>query len=304
MMKTTRTALLVLATAAFAAVAGAATGQQSQLTYSGSLQYASGDYTLSETTTSFLLFNGFSYRRGKWNFTASIPMIDQDSPYVTYVGGTPVPSGRRQGVDTGTTGAAGSLGVGSTGSGAGSANGSGTGRGGTIIVPDSQTLDFNDTGLGDPVFRADFAVSERQASGVRFGVYGAAKPPLADEDSGFGTGEWDYGAGITMSKRAGSAVFLADLGYWTFGDLPDFELEDPFTYSLALGRSLAGGSYSVLGSVSGYTETVDGVDGPIEAGFTVSRLNRSGRSFNVTLSAGLSESAPDYTLSTGWRMGL
>ena len=169
---------------------------------------------------------------------------------------------------------------------------------------DPQTLDFNESGLGDPVFRADFAVSERQASGVKFGVYGAAKPPLADEDSGFGTGEWDYGAGITVSKRVGSALFLADLGYWTFGDLPDFELEDPFTYSLALGRSLAGGNYSVLGSVSGYTGTVDGVDGPLEAGFTVSRLNSSGRSFNVTLSAGLTESAPDYSLSTGWRVGL
>lgn len=296
-MKTTRTALLVLATAALAAVAGAARAQESQLTYSGSLQYATGDYTLSETTTSFLLFNGFSYRKGKWNFTASIPLIDQDSPYVTYVGGTPVPSGRQRGVETGSTGTTGT-------SGTSSANGSGTGRGGTVVVPDPQTLDFNETGLGDPVFRADFAVSERQASGVRFGVYGAAKPPLADEDSGFGTGEWDYGAGITVSKRAGSALFLADLGYWIFGDLEDFELKDPFTYSFGLGRSLEGGRYSVLGSVWGYTETVDGVDGPIEAGFTVSRLNSSGRSFNVTLSAGLTESAPDYSLSTGWRVGL
>lgn len=296
-MKTTRTALLVLATAALAAVAGAARAQEPQLTYSGSLQYATGDYTLSETTTSFLLFNGFSYRKGKWNFTASIPLIDQDSPYVTYVGGTPVPSGRRQGVEAGTTSTTGSSSTGST-------NGSGTGTGGTVVVPDPQTVNFSESGLGDPVFRADFAVSERQASGVRFGVYGAAKPPLADEDSGFGTGEWDYGAGITVSKRAGSALFLADLGYWIFGDLPDFELEDPFAYSFGLGRSLEGSRYSVLGSVSGYTETVDGVDGPIEAGFTVSRLNSSGRSFNVTLSAGLTESAPDYAVSTGCRVGL
>ncbi len=296
-METTRTALVVLAAAALAAAAGAAMGQESQLTYSGSLQFASGDYTLSETTSSFLLFNGFSYRKGKWNLTASIPLIEQDSPYVTYVGGAPVPSGRRQGVETGSTGTAGISGV-------GSANSSGTGRGGTVIVPDPQTLDFNETGLGDPVFRAEFAVSQSQISGMRFGVYGTAKPPLADEDSGFGTGEWDYGAGITVSKRAGSVLFLADLGYWIFGDLPDFELQDPVAYSLGLGHSLVGGRYSVLGSVSGYTETVDGVDGPIEAGLTVSRFNNSGRSFNVTLSAGLTESAPDYALSTGWRVGL
>lgn len=68
------------------------------------MQYASGNDTLSETTSSVLPFNGFSYRKGKWNFTASIPVIDQDSPFVTYVGGTPVPSGRRQGVEGSSTG--------------------------------------------------------------------------------------------------------------------------------------------------------------------------------------------------------
>ncbi len=292
-MKTTRTALLVLATAALAAVAGAAAGQESQLTYSGSLQYASGDYTLSETTSSILLFNGFSYRKGRWNFAASIPLIDQDSPFVTYVGGTPVPSGRREGVATT-----------STPSGMSGTSGSGSGRGGTVIVPNPQTLDFNETGLGDPVFRADFAVFERSSSGVRFGVYGAAKLPLADEDSGFGTGEWDFGAGITVSKKVGSTLFLADLGYWSFSDLVDFEIKDPFTYSFGLGRSLEGGRYSVLGSISGYTETVDGIDGPVEAGLTVSRLNSSGRSLNLMLSAGLTESAPDYSLSIGWRVDL
>ncbi len=293
-MKSRRTALVVLAASAFAAVAGAAPGQESQLTYSGSLQYASGNYTLSETTRSFLLFNGLTYEKGRWSFSASIPLIDQDTPFVTYVGGTPVPSGRQQEVDPGTSMDGGMSGT----------SGSGTGRGRTVTVPDPETLNFSESGLGDPVFRGDFTVSEGQASGVRFGVYGAAKAPLADEDSGFGTGEWDYGAGVTLSKRAGSTLLLADLGYWIFGDLQDFELNDPLTYSFALGRSLGGGRYSLLGSISGYTETVDGVDGPVEAGVTVQRLNSSGRSFSVTFSAGLTESAPDYSFSTGWRVGL
>ena len=136
------------------------------------------------------------------------------------------------------------------------------------------------------------------------GVYGAVKPPLADEDSGFGTGEWDYGAGVTLSKRAGSLLFLGDLGYWVFGDLVDLELQDPFAYSIGLGRTLASGRYSVVGSVSGYTEIVDGVDGPIEASFLVSRNLSAGRSFNLTVSAGLTDSAPDYSLAAGWRLAL
>ncbi len=67
---------------------------------------------------------------------------------------------------------------------------------------------------------------------------------------------------------------------------------------------MADGRYSLLGSLSGMTEIVDGVDGPAQAGVTVSRLLKSKRSFSVTLAAGLTDSAPDYSVSAGWRIGL
>lgn len=292
-MKRLRTAVLVPTAAALVALAGAAAGQDSELTYSGSLQFVSGDYSLSETTRTILLFNGLLYRQGKWSFSANIPFIDQDSPFVTYSGGVPVPSGRRLGVE-GDDGGAGT---------GGSGQGSGMGPGGTVIVPDPDTLTFNQSGVGDPVLRADLTVSEGGATGPRVGVYATAKPPLADGDSGFGTGEWDYGAGVTLSKKAGAALVLADFGYWTLGDLPDLELQDPFAYSLGLGRSTADGRYSLLGSISGMTEIVAGVEGPVQVGITVSRLLESKRSLISTLAAGLTESSPDYSVSVGWRMG-
>lgn len=284
---------LALATAAWAVVAAPAAGQEAEITYTGSLQGASGTYTLSETTRSLLFFNGLSVRKGRWNLSASVPVIYQDSPYVTYAGGTPVPSGRRLGSeeDSGTQ---------STPAGAGSASR----RGGTVVVPDPATLDFSETGVGDPVFRADFSVSDRTSSRPRLGLYAATKPPLADEDSGFGTGEWDYGAGLTISKQAGSILLLADLGYWIYGDPSDFEIKDPLAFSLAMGRPFADSRSSILGSVWGSTETVDGIDGPVQLGVTLSRLVSSGRSLSVTLSAGLTESAPDYSLAAGWRVGL
>ncbi len=67
---------------------------------------------------------------------------------------------------------------------------------------------------------------------------------------------------------------------------------------------VADGRYSLLGSITGYSETVAGIDGPVEAAVTVSRGNGSGRSFSLTLSAGLTDSAPDYSPSSGWRVGL
>jgi hypothetical protein len=67
---------------------------------------------------------------------------------------------------------------------------------------------------------------------------------------------------------------------------------------------LADGRYSILGSLSGMTEIVDGVDGPAQAGVTVSRLLKSKRSLSVTFAAGLTDSSPDYSVSVGWRVGL
>lgn len=294
---------MVLATAVLAAVAGTVDAQEGELVYSGSLGYLSGDYTLSETTTTVLLINGLTYSRGGWTVSASVPVIHQDTPFVVYSGGAPVPSGRRHAGDPEGTGM---MTMGGSGSGQSSGSGSGPGSrpGGEVVVPDPETLDFDETGVGDPLVRVDYAVSEGRESGLGFGVYGAVKPPLADEDSGFGTGELDYGGGVTFSKRADSILFLADLGYWVFGDLPDLELKDPFTYSLGAGSLLADGRYSVLGSISGYSEIVDGVDGPVEAALTLGRRLRSDRSFDIRLSAGLTDTAADFGVSLGWRVGL
>lgn len=289
-----KTVLSILATVALVAVASVASGQDG-VTYFGSLQFASGDYSLSETTNSLILFNGFTLERGSWTVSATLPVIHQDTPFVTYSGGVPNPSGRRQGmspddeVDDDPIGGQ---------------VGRGPGGNGIDELPDPDSLTFDENGVGDPVFRFEFTADERQNTGLTFGVYGAFKPPLADEESGFGTGGWDYGAGLTVTKRANSVFLLADLGYWIFGDLPDLNLKDPLLYSLGVGRSLKGGRYSVLASVFGNTETVDGVDGPLQASFSLNRILRSGRGLHVTLATGLTDSAPDVSLSAGWRIGL
>lgn len=301
-MRRYRGAPAVLAVASLLALAGAGVsrGEAPKLTYNGILEVSSGSYTLSETTRSFLLFTGLSYESGRWTLSASLPLIYQDSPFVSYAGGVPVPSGRRRGVE----GDDPVSGGGSGGSGGSGGGGPGRGSGGTVEVPNPDTLDFSEAGVGDPVFRADFIVNQWAATGSSFGLYGAVKPAIADEDNGFGTGEWDYGAGITLSKKVGSALLLADVGYWIFGDLPDFDLEDPLAYSLALGRSLKGGRVSVLGAVSGLTETVDGIDGPLQISFTGSRILRRDRRISLTLAAGLTDTAPDVSLAAGWSVEL
>jgi hypothetical protein len=154
----------------------------------------------------------------------------------------------------------------------------GSGGGGSVVVPDTDTLTFDETGVGDPLLGVDFGVlgpGDTGGTGAKLGLYVAAKLPVADEDSGFGTGEWDYGAGVTVSGKAGVTLLFADLGFWVFGDLPDLELKHPLVYSLGIGRPLPKEKYSILAAVSGYTETIEGADGSTQLALTLDRLDRS-----------------------------
>lgn len=286
--------LTAAALATLAAAAGAPPAAAGELLYTGTLSGASGDYTLSEETTSVLLLTGLSYRTERWRLSGSIPLIYQDTPFLSYAGGTPVPTGRRFGDGSGMDG---------DGNGDGGGNGSRSDRGrGPVIVPDPDTLDFSETGVGDPLLRVDLEIA--RGGGSTAGVFASVKPPLADEDSGFGTGEWDAGGGVTFSRRAGAGLLLVELAYWSFGDLPDLELEDPFAASLAYGRPVGGGAVSWLAAVSGFTETLDGADGPVELSLTFSRQRpEGGRRLSLTVAAGLTETAADGRVALGWSVG-
>jgi len=232
-------------------------------TYSGSLGVASGTYGLSERTTSVSLFNGLSWSRERFRFSASIPVLYQDSPYITYPGGVPTPTG-----EPGGTGAPG----------------------------------YDDIGIGDPLLRFDARVAGTLASGV--GVFLSAKPPLADPDSGFGTGEWDLGGGVSVHSQAWGGRLFAEVGYWSYGDLPDLKLEDPLVATFGYGRIVSGGDWSWMVSAWALSETIDQVDGPAELSVAVMRRLGDRRWLSLTVAAGLNDSAADWRAVVGWTIGL
>jgi len=260
-------------------------------TYFGNLGYTTGSYNLSEDTTTLFLVNGFTYEKESWRFSASIPVLDQDTPYVTWFGGAPVGTGQRFGSsDT-------SMGDTQTGSGMGTSSR----RGGRIEVPDPDTVDFSETGVGDPLLRTDFEVADSGSDA--FGLFAQVKIPIADEDSGFGTGEWDYGAGVSYHHRFGTGNLFVEGGWWSLGDLPTLELKDPFTGSISYGQAPDGRAVSWLVFVNGWTEVVEGEDALLQAGLTLARRTSSGYRGSLTVTAGLSDTAPDLGVAIGWSLG-
>ena len=191
-----------------------------------------------------------------------------------------------------------------TGGMAGSAGGStsnnpGMMNGGTMTP--SSNMPFSSVGVGDPIGRIDVALSRADQDPV-LRLVGAVKAPLADVSRGFGTGEWDVGAGLSSTVKVASMSVFAEAVYWKLGNPPGGSVRNAVAYALSMGRALPRSRWSVLGSVSGASSLWTGLAAPVQAGMGVGYLFESGSSVFATAAAGLTRTAPAISTGLGWRV--
>jgi hypothetical protein len=270
-----------LAAAALAVAAGsgvaAAETPGSDPVYSGSVQVASGHYIFTDRTTSVYIVNGVNLTPGRFVLSASLPVIVQSTPWVTFAP-VPIPSGGG--------------GSGQVGSqirdhmGRGSRSGSGT-----LVVTLPVESVSRQAGVGDPLLRGGISLLST-----------VVKAPIAAYDDGLGTGEWDGGAGMSLDRALGADRVFGTVEYWRLGDLPELVLNDAAMYQAGYEHVLGSGRWSVLALAQGWTTILDGTDPPIDAGFGIERRLSGSRGVSMTVSFGLTETAPDFTLSFGWRL--
>jgi hypothetical protein len=296
-----RTGLL----AAFLAAALSATAARAQeVTYSGSFGYASGDYIFTRTIRTFTLHNGLNLRLGSFRLDASLPVIAQNSGTVSVVGGLPIPTGgSSHGAVAGRQG--------------GERIHAGSGRrgpaAGLAADPGPYAQVATDSGIdestayriavGDPMVSTGLDVYEGTGFVRSLGTRASTKVPLNGLDSGVGTGEWDYGVGATGVVGVGPVIAILDLAWWWYGDLPDLELRDGPSWGAGLALPV---SRALWGSVmaSGAGRVVETADAPLSLAVGLSRSRPGTGSLSLTAGIGLSETAPDFTLSLGWRRQL
>lgn len=289
---------------ALGAMAIAAPANAQELAYTGAMHVTTGEYFFTERTTSFALINGLTLTSGRLRMSAFIPVYAQNSTAVTYLNGVPVPTG---GPDAGAVrqrepGRKVPMGPGRGGAGARTnldMVAAIHGDTGTLAAPGSYR-----TELGDPLLQAgvDFI---QGTGGIRaFALYGLAKAPVADVESGVGTGEWDVGGGASLGLGSDASFLCADLSYWVNGDLPDLPLNNTLNYAVTIGRWLGSRRWSVSASVQGATEVIDGVEAPVSVGAGVAYSTAGGRMLNAGVGTGLTESAADLSMYVGWRTSL
>lgn len=270
--------MVVAGVVAMTALASAASARAQQIDYSGSVQYASGDYLFPERSDAVFFYNGLGLTLGRVRLSASVPFVYQRTPWIVYSDAT------------GTSGMDGGSGMGQDVMGSGE----------QVLLVTVDTIAYEEVGLGDPLARADLRLLDQRGLLPSVRLTFDVKAPVGDVERGFSSGEWDYAGGLSLTKSIGSTLLFGDIAYWYLGDMPDFELENSFAYGAGIGRSFGSGKIGLLASVFGNSRIQEGVDPPLQVSLGLSYLLSLQRSLMVSASAGLSDSAPDVSLSFGW----
>ncbi len=246
--------------------------------YTGSLQWALGNYFFNQTTQGLFFFNGFSISSENFTLSASVPLIYQNSPYISYSGVGLLPSGGTESAEVGR-------------------------RHGKEPVVLPEVVNYKQYGIGDPLLYMGVRLWKEGRILPSLQLVAQAKVPLAGPEGGFGTGKWDYSGGVSLTKKIGGVLIFADLNYWKLGDLPDLELKDTWAYALSMGFPLSGGKYALMVSYTGMTEIISEVEPPSSLGAGVSVKVGSKSSLMINGVLGLSEATADFSLSLGWSIG-
>jgi len=262
---------LALAGVAMATLAGAGTAWSQRIHYSGSIQYAGGDYLFPDRSHAVFFYNGLGITVGRLGVSASLPLVYQRSPWIIYTDVT----------DT-------SGGAGTPDAGAAS----------ELLAVD--TISYGEVGLGDPMLRVDLRLLNGRGLLPALRVTFDVKAPVGDVERGFSSGEWDYAGGFSLAKSVGTTLLFADLAYWYVGDMPGVELGNSLAYGAGVGQSLGQGKLGLLASIYGNTPIQPGLAPPVQASLGLSYVLDLRRSLMVSASAGLTDSAPDISLAFGW----
>lgn len=264
--------------------------------YSGSVQYATGSYFFERSTNSFYLTNGIRITGSRISISLNVPYMAQNTPWISYSGVGMIPTG---GPQNGTV----------------SDMGKGRGQGGQgrmsyntaaveEAVPLIDTVSYNKYGFSDPNLYLSARLTPGSLTSTSLYLNVSTKIPLANPETGFGTGAWDFGAGLSLTQRFHTFFISVDAMYWHLGDMQDLNFKDPVSFGLGLGKSSQNGKWLISGLFTGYTRIIDGYDPPMSVGLGIGYFLTKNIALNANISFGLSESSSNVGGGIGWSVRL
>ena len=154
-------------------------------------------------------------------------------------------------------------------------------------------------GIGDMILKGRYYAVDEHGLLPTIALVAKIKFPTADESQGLGTGKFDEGVGVEVS-RTFLKDFIAyfDLSYTIIGSPAGLDLNNQTIYDIGLGYKF---TPQLLGSIfyEERTALITGQPNPrsllFNAGYKVTETFR----LNTMFEAGLSNGSPDYGLTAG-----
>lgn len=152
-------------------------------------------------------------------------------------------------------------------------------------------------GLGDITLRVGYVLAEEsnRTPQVRPNIF--VKFPTADKDKGLGTGEFDEGVALELSKWFGDWYAFVEPGYALQGKSADLPLKNYATFNAGAGYQLTD-AFRPMFILKGSTSRADGASSQLEARLKLMYQFTQNIGLEGYLAKGLTDSSPDYGVGT------
>ncbi|OGU06708.1 MAG: hypothetical protein A2075_04725 [Geobacteraceae bacterium GWC2_58_44] len=160
-------------------------------------------------------------------------------------------------------------------------------------TPSSSAGNRSKSGVGEMTLKGGYILLPEKGSVPQVRATAFVKFPTADEESFLGTGEFDEGFAVEISKWFGAWNPFAEAGYVLQGKSSQLALRNYLAYNAGVGYQVAG-NFRPLLLLKGATSPADGVGSLLEARLKLKYQATSHTGIEGYLAKGITTNSPDY----------
>ncbi|MDD2582549.1 MAG: transporter [Desulfuromonadaceae bacterium] len=169
----------------------------------------------------------------------------------------------------------------------------GTSGSGSGMSSSSSSTSQSESGLGDITLRVGYVLVPEKGSMPQIRPMAYVKFPTADKNRSLGTGEFDEGAAVEISKWIGNWNPFAEAGYTVQGKSAQLALKNYISYDAGVGYQVADNFRPIL-LVKGGTSPADGASSLLEVRLKLKYQATNHTGIEGYAAKGITTNSPDY----------
>lgn len=161
------------------------------------------------------------------------------------------------------------------------------------MSPSTGNTDSSESGLGDITLKVGYILVPENASMPQIRPSAFVKFPTADKNKSLGTGEFDEGFAVEVSKWYGNWNPFAEAGYTVQGRTPLLALRNYTTYNAGTGYQVSDRFRPII-LLKGATPPADGSSSLLEVRLKLKFQATEHTGIDGYLAKGITTNSPDY----------